>query len=107
VRHRALGWRSNAMVVWKVPAAEIDRAGAALAVQPGVTLCYQRRPCARLWPYNLYCMIHAKSREEALGALDAATTAAGLIEAPRRVLFSVSCYKQTGALVAAGREVAA
>jgi DNA-binding Lrp family transcriptional regulator len=107
VRHRALGWRSNAMVVWKVPQADADRAGAALAAQPGVTLCYQRRPHPWHWPYNLYCMIHAQSRDEALGKLDRAARAVGLTDLPHQVLFSLRCYKQTGALVAASKEAAA
>lgn len=106
VRHRALGWRSNAMVVWQVPEGAADRAGEELAAQPGVTLCYQRRPHPRLWPYNLYCMIHAQSRDEALGKLDRAARAAGLSDLPHQVLFSLRCYKQTGALVAAAREAA-
>ncbi len=99
VRHRALGWRSNAMVVWQVPEADVDRAGATLAAQRGVTLCYRRRPDARHWPYNLYCMIHARGRDEALGRLGPAAEAAGLTALPHQVLFSVRCFKQTGAMV--------
>ena len=38
VRHRALGWRANAMVVWQVAEADVDRAGVALAAAEGVTL---------------------------------------------------------------------
>lgn len=106
VRHRQLGWRANAMVVWQVPEATVDAAGERLAAQPGVTLCYRRRPDPR-WPYNLYCMIHAKSREAALGTLDRAADGAGLAALPRRVLFSTRCFKQTGALVMPEKEAAA
>jgi len=107
VRHRALGWRSNAMVVWQVPEDDVDRAGETLAAQPGVTLCYQRRSYPRLWPYNLYCMIHAQSRAEAMSKLEGAAQGAGLADLPHQVLFSLRCYKQTGALVAAAKETAA
>jgi len=107
VRHRSLGWRSNAMVTWQVPEGAVDRAGATLAAQPGVTLCYQRRPDARHWPYNLYCMIHARSREEALGKLRPAAEAAGLADLPQQILFSIRCFKQTGAMVQAQSEAAA
>lgn len=106
LRHRRLGWRANAMVVWQMPEAEIDAAGQRLAAQPGVTLCYRRRPDPR-WPYNLYCMIHARSREEALATLDAAAEATGLGALPRRVLFSTRCFRQRGALVLPEKEVAA
>jgi DNA-binding Lrp family transcriptional regulator len=107
VRHRALGWRSNAMVVWQVPEGDVDRAGVALAAAKGVTLCYQRRPDQRHWPFNLYCMIHAKSRDEALATLGRAAAEAGIAEVPHRVLFSVRCFKQTGAMVLHSREAAA
>ncbi|MCL5778370.1 Lrp/AsnC family transcriptional regulator [Limibaculum sp. FT325] len=100
VRHRALGWRSNAMVVWQVPEADIARAGPLLAAVPGVTLCYQRRPVPGVWPYTLYCMIHARSRAEAIATLEQAAEAAGLAATPHEVLFSLRCFKQTGALIA-------
>lgn len=107
LHHRALGWHSNAMVVWQVPGDDIDRAGADLAAAEGVTLCYQRRPDDRHWPYNLYCMIHARSRAEALATLDRAAAAAGIDGTPRRILFSLRCFKQTGAMITGANEVAA
>ncbi|GMG84397.1 Lrp/AsnC family transcriptional regulator [Paralimibaculum aggregatum] len=100
LRHRALGWTSNAMVVWQVPEAGIDGIGPRLAAQPGVTLCYQRRPVPGVWPYTLYAMIHARSRPEALEVLERARAAAGLGGVPEAVLFSLRCFKQRGALVA-------
>jgi DNA-binding Lrp family transcriptional regulator len=107
VRHRALGWRSNAMVVWQVPEDDVGRAGVALAAAAGVTLCYQRRPDQLHWPFNLYCMIHARSRDEAMTTLGRAAAEAGIAGIPHRVLFSVRCFKQTGAMVVSGAEAAA
>lgn len=101
VRHRALGWRANAMVVWDLPSAAIDRAGPRLAVQPGITLCYERRPVPGVWPYRLYAMIHARSRAEALERLQAASELPELAGVRHLALFSSRCFKQTGALVAA------
>ncbi len=103
VRHRALGWRSNAMVVWDLPHDAITKAGPALAAQPGVTLCYERRPVEGIWPYRLYSMIHARSRADALAALEAAAARPELAGAPHLALFSNRCFKQTGALVAEER----
>ena len=99
VRHRALGWRANAMVAWQAPEDGIATAGAALAALPGVTLCYQRRTVPGVWPYGLFCMIHGRSRAEAGAVLDAARALPALAGAPHRVLFSRRCFKQTGALV--------
>lgn len=106
VRHRALGWSANAMVVWDLPAEQIDIAGPALAAFPGVTLCYERNPVPGVWPYRLYSMIHARSRSEALDVLTRATALPELTDARNKVLFSTRCFKQTGALIQT-KEVAA
>ncbi|WP_305985209.1 Lrp/AsnC family transcriptional regulator [Roseibium sp. MMSF_3544] len=100
VRHRALGWRSNAMVVWDITSERIDQAGPALAAHRGVTLCYERRPVEGAWPYRLYCMIHAQSRQQALETLTEASQLPELADVPYRILFSSRCFKQTGAMIA-------
>jgi DNA-binding Lrp family transcriptional regulator len=99
VRHRAVGWSANAMVVWSLPEARIAAAGEALARQPGVTLCYQRRTVPGVWDYPLYSMIHARSRPEALAVLAEAARLPELAGAAHRALFSTRCFKQTGALL--------
>ncbi|SDD43734.1 AsnC family transcriptional regulator [Ruegeria marina] len=99
VRHRALGWSANAMVVWDLPSEAIASAGPALAGCPGVTLCYERRPVPGVWPYRLYSMIHARSRSEAMDVLNRATALPQLASVPHKVLFSTRCFKQTGALI--------
>lgn len=102
VRHRALGWRSNAMVAWNLPSEKIGAAGAALVRHPGVTLCYERvrRPS---WNFPLFTMIHAKSRSEAFEILEGAAALPELAGAERQVLFSVRCFKQTGAMLSPQR----
>ncbi|WP_050528166.1 siroheme decarboxylase subunit beta [Pseudorhodobacter aquimaris] len=100
VRHRTLGWTSNAMVVWDVPEGDIAAVGPKLAALPGVTLCYQRRPVPDVWPYQLYCMIHGKSRDQALAVLATARALPALSQVPHRVLFSTRCFKQSGAQIA-------
>ncbi|MFD1159694.1 siroheme decarboxylase subunit beta [Roseovarius aestuarii] len=99
VRHRALGWRSNAMVVWDIPHDTITHAGPLLAAQPGVTLCYERTPVDGIWPYRLYSMIHARSRDEAMSALSRVRTLPEFQSAPYQPLFSIRCFKQTGAMI--------
>lgn len=97
VRHRALGFTANAMVVWDVPETGTEAAGSALAALPGVTLAYERRPVAGVWPWRLYCMIHARSRAQALAVLETARALPALAGADHRVLFSTRCFKQSGA----------
>ncbi|MBN9672699.1 Lrp/AsnC family transcriptional regulator [Roseibium aggregatum] len=100
VRHRALGWRANAMVVWDIEPERIDLAGPQLAAQSGVTLCYERHPVQGVWPFRLYCMIHAQSRKNALETLARVSRLPELEGVPHRVLFSSRCFKQTGAMIA-------
>ncbi|TRD23345.1 Lrp/AsnC family transcriptional regulator [Palleronia caenipelagi] len=103
VRHRALGWRANAMVVWEIPPEEVSQFGPELARLPGVTLCYQRQSVPGAWPYTLFNMIHGRSREDAMEVLDAARALPGLGAYRHEVLFSSRCFRQTGALIHAGQ----
>lgn len=98
VHHRKLGYTSNAMAVWDVPDDRIDAVADLFVRNPRVTLCYRR--CRRLpaWRYNLYCMVHAKSRDEALAAIGDLNISAGLEREPQTVLFSTRCFKQRGAV---------
>jgi DNA-binding Lrp family transcriptional regulator len=95
LRHHEFGITANAMTVFDVPADAIDAAGARLAAQPGVTLCY-RRDAAPGWPYTLYFMVHGRERAAVSQLIEAATRAAGLADRPREVLFSTRRYKQVG-----------
>ena len=95
VRHHELGFDRNAMTVFDVPDQDVDACGAALAAQPGVTLCY-RRARAEGWPYNLYCMVHGREREAVRATIAAAARAAGLEQRPHEVLFSLRRFKQQG-----------
>ena len=99
VRHRALGWVANAMVVCQ-PAC-VETAGLALSRVPGVTLCYQRRTVPGVWDWPLFCMIHAQSRPEAMAVLDRARALPELAGASHKILFSTRCFKQHGALIEA------
>jgi DNA-binding Lrp family transcriptional regulator len=94
VRHHELGYRANAMVVFDLPDAEVDAIGARLAAEPGVTLCYRRRRSRPDWPYNLYCMVHGRSRAEAGPVIDRLARLAGR---PANALFSTRRFKQCGA----------
>lgn len=97
VRHRELGYRANAMVVWDVPDGLVRSTGTELARQGGVTLCYRRSRARPRWPYNLYCMIHGRSRDAVLQRIESIGSGTGLQAFPREVLFSRARFKQTGA----------
>jgi DNA-binding Lrp family transcriptional regulator len=98
VRHRKLGYTANAMAVWDVPDDEVEAAASALVRNARVTLCYRRKRLPPHWPYNLYCMVHARSRTDALAVIDDLNVAGGLSQKKQAVLFSTRCFKQRGAV---------
>jgi len=107
VRHRKLGYRANAMCVWNVEDDTLTSTiGRQLAGEAGVTLCYRRRRAAD-WPYNIYCMVHARSREEARPVIARLDTVVGPAAEDRAVLFSTRCFKQTGARLSPTGRIAA
>ena len=97
VRHHELGFRANAMAVWNVPDAVVDRCGRRAAGVRGVNLAYRRRRQLPDWPYNLFCMVHGKERRQAEDVIQRVIVAAQLEDYPHQVLFSTRRYKQCGA----------
>jgi siroheme decarboxylase len=92
LRHQLSGYGANALVVWVVPADDLERVGRLLSRHPEVTHCYHREP-APDWPYNLYSMVHGKNPG------DIETLAAALAQevgvAEYEILFSDTELKKT------------
>jgi siroheme decarboxylase len=63
LRHHQAGYNVNSMGVWNVPDEQAESFGKMAAMSKSVSHCYQR-PRFGGFPYNLYTMIHGKSREE-------------------------------------------
>lgn len=61
--HRKSGYTANAMVVWVVPKDRIENIGEILSLFPEITHCYER-PSFNNWPYNIYTMVHSKTKEK-------------------------------------------
>ncbi len=98
VRHRELGYRANAMLVWDVPDERVSELGRCLSQYDFITLCYRRPRVLPDWPYNLFCMIHGKSREDVLQRIDWLIAQCHLESLSHRVLFSRRRFKQRGAV---------
>ncbi len=94
--HYALGYVANGMSVWDVEDERIDTLGAAVGRLPFVTHCYHRPRALPLWPYNLFAMVHGRSREDVEGQV---LEIAGLLGSACRthdVLYSSRILKKTG-----------
>ncbi|MDA3907944.1 MAG: Lrp/AsnC family transcriptional regulator [Sulfurimonas sp.] len=63
LNHRKAGFNANAMVVWDVDETNGEEIGATAASFSAVSHCYLRPKYAN-WPYNLFTMVHGKTKEE-------------------------------------------
>ncbi len=63
LRHREVGFKVNALCAWEVPPENLDDVAKIMSGHPAVSHCYDRTTAPN-WNYNLYTMIHAKTREE-------------------------------------------
>ncbi len=97
VRHRRLGYRANAMVVWDLPDERVAEVGHRFGRFDFVTLCYRRPRRLPVWPYNLFNMIHGRDRVEVHAWVGEMIVACGLETVPHAVLFSRRSFKQCGA----------
>ena len=98
VRHRELGYRANAMVVWDVPDEDVEAVGRCFSRFDFVTLCYRRPRSLPEWPYNLFCMVHGRERQAVLAQVDELAEACAVEGVPYDVLFSARRFKQRGAV---------
>jgi DNA-binding Lrp family transcriptional regulator len=64
--HYAIGWTANGMTVWDVAddAASTNSAQRSAPSISSPTATAGRAPC-RIWPYNLFAMVHGASRDAA------------------------------------------
>jgi DNA-binding Lrp family transcriptional regulator len=94
--HYRLGWTANGMSVWDVDDARVDALGDKVGALPGVTHCYRRPRRLPAWPYNLFAMVHGRTRAEVEAQV--ADIAALLGDAARAhdVLYSTRILKKTG-----------
>lgn len=98
--HYAIGYTANGMSVWDIADDRVDAVGEHVGALDAVTHCYRRPRRLPEWPYNLFAMVHGRSRDAVEGQIE--VVAAG-IEArfpgacrARDVLFSSAILKKTG-----------
>ncbi len=94
--HYKLGWTANGMSVWDIPDALADTLGQKVGALPFVSHCYLRPRSLPEWPYNLFAMVHGRSRAEVEGKV--ARIASILKPHVRQfdVLYSTRILKKTG-----------
>ena len=92
LQHRAAGFKSNALCAWNVPAEKLADIAAIMSSHAAVSHCYDRTPAPN-WNYNLYTMIHAKSRAECDSIIDELSHLTGITDF--QALYSIKEWKKT------------
>lgn len=94
--HYALGYKGNGMTVWNVPDDKISELGQQVGNLSFVSHCYHRPRFLPDWPYNLFAMVHAHNREEAMKLVEDIANLLGDNDRGHDVLFSKCILKKTG-----------
>jgi DNA-binding Lrp family transcriptional regulator len=94
--HYRLGYTANGMTVWDVADERVDELGEAIGVLAGVSHCYRRPRELPLWPYNLFAMVHGRSRDEVERQAGEIRTRLGDTCRGGAILYSSAILKKAG-----------
>jgi len=94
--HYRLGYEANAMSVWDVADEAVDALGPAIGVLPFVSHCYRRPRRWPAWPYNLFVMVHGRSRADVEARVGEIGALLGSAARDSDVLYSRRILKKTG-----------
>jgi siroheme decarboxylase len=96
LNHYAFGLTANGMTVWDVDDGRVEELGRAVGALEFVTHCYLRPRRLPVWPYNLFAMVHGRSRAEVLAKREAIASVLGLAFRGSDILFSTEILKKSG-----------
>ena len=94
--HYRLGFMANGMSVWDVDDALVDALGERIGQLPGVSHCYRRPRRLPSWPYNLFAMLHGRSREEVEAKRAEVAALLGPACRSNDILYSTRILKKSG-----------
>lgn len=94
--HYRLGIRANAMTVWDVLDERVSELGRKVGALDFVSHCYQRPRRPPRWPFNLFAMLHGRSRAETEAQRTEIARLLGSACRGSDVLYSTRILKKTG-----------
>lgn len=94
--HYRLGFTANGMSVWDVADEQVDALGERIGALAGVSHCYRRPRHLPAWPYNLFAMLHGRSRAEVEAQAREVETLLGSACRGHDILYSTAILKKTG-----------
>ena len=92
LRHREVGFHANALCAWQVPSDKLDFIAQVMISHAAISHCYDRTPLPN-WNYNLYTMIHAKTRDECEKIISELATLTGITN--YKILYTKKEWKKT------------
>ena len=84
------------MSVWDVADEAVAEVGPRIGALAFVTHCYRRPRRLPQWPYNLFAMVHGRSRDEVRAKVEEIAALIGPAARSHDVLFSTRILKKTG-----------
>ena len=94
--HYRLGFTANGMSVWDVADERVDELGERIGQLPFVSHCYRRPRKPSVWPYNLFAMLHGRSRDEVEAQAQQVAALLGGACRAHDILYSTAILKKTG-----------
>ena len=94
--HYALGYSANGMSVWDVDDSEVARLGRVVGELPFVSHCYERVRHPPRSRYNLFAMVHGRTRPEVEDKVGYIAAILGDAARDHAVLYSTRILKKTG-----------
>ena len=94
--HYALGMTANGMTVWDVEDSAALDLGARIGALEFVSHCYLRPRALPDWPYNLFAMVHGKTRDEVAAKRAEIRALLGDDLRADDILYSTRILKKTG-----------
>ena len=94
--HYKLGYVANGMSVWDVDDDLVDEMGELVGALHYVSHCYRRPRHLPQWPYNLFAMVHGKSRDEVATKVAAIDAILSGVCRGHEIIYSTRILKKTG-----------
>ena len=94
--HYRLGYTANGMSVWDVDDARVDELGAQVGALDIVSHCYRRPRALPVWRYNLFAMVHGRTRAQVGQQAQRIRDLLGAACCASDILYSTRILKKTG-----------
>lgn len=99
--HYRLGLMANGMTVWDVADDSAMALGCRIGQLDFVSHCYLRPRHQPVWPYNLFAMVHGRTRDEVNDKVEQIAAITGSHSRAHDTLYSSAILKKTGMRLAA------